>query len=317
MKIILKPEIKKITENLDLFPIIRNGFVAYSEGKSVVPPVGELSFKNPPGDVHIKYGYIAGDKFYVIKIASGFYQNEKLGLSNGSGLMLLFDQKTGKNVALLADEAYLTDVRTAVAGAICAQQFANKIHCIGVIGTGLQARMQVEYLKKITACRKVMVWGRNSEKSKEYCSYMMKLGFDVRICDSPKYITDSCNLIITTTAATEPILFTDDIQPGTHITAMGSDTPAKQELDSNILGKADCVIADSISQCVERGEISHALKDGKLTKNNIVELGHVLNGQHPGRTSQDQITVADLTGVAVQDIQIATAVYESFMENES
>ena len=317
MKIILKPEIKKITENLDLFPIIRNGFVAYSEGKSVVPPVGELSFKNPPGDVHIKYGYITGDKYYVIKIASGFYQNEKLGLSNGSGLMLLFDQKTGKNVALLSDEAYLTDVRTAVAGAICAEEFANEIHCIGVIGTGLQARMQVEYLKKITACRKVMVWGRNSKKSKEYSSYMMKLGFEVKICDSPKYITDSCNLIITTTAATEPILFADDIQSGTHITAMGSDTPAKQELDSNILGKADCVIADSISQCIERGEISHAIKDGKLTKNNLVELGHVLNGQHPGRISQDQITVADLTGVAVQDIQIATAVYESYMENQS
>ena len=231
--------------------------------------------------------------------------------------MLLFDQKTGKNVALLSDEAYLTDVRTAVAGAICAEQFANEIHCIGVIGTGLQARMQVEYLKKITACRKVMVWGRNPKKSEEYSSYMIKLGFKVKICDSPKHVTDTCNLIITTTAATEPILFADDIQPGTHITAMGSDTPAKQELDSNILGKADCVIADSISQCIERGEISHAIKDGKLTKYNLVELGHVLNGQHPGRTSQDQITVSDLTGVAVQDIQIATAVYESYMENES
>ena len=95
MKIILKPEIKHIIKNLDLYPIISKGFVAYSEGKTVVPPVGELSFKNPPGDVHIKYGYIIGDKFYVIKIASGFYQNEMLGLSNGSGLMLLFDQKTG------------------------------------------------------------------------------------------------------------------------------------------------------------------------------------------------------------------------------
>ena len=175
MKIILKPEIKHLTENLDLFPIIRNGFVAYSEGKSVVPPVGELSFNNPPGDVHIKYGYITGDKYYVIKIASGFYHNEKFGLSNGSGLMLLFDQKTGENVALLSDEAYLTDVRTAVAGAICAQQFANEIHCIGVIGTGLQARMQVEHLKEITACRKVMVWGRSTEKSEEYSSYMIKL----------------------------------------------------------------------------------------------------------------------------------------------
>jgi len=109
----------------------------------------------------------------------------------------------------------------------------------------------------------------------------------------------------------------DWIKPGTHITAMGSDTPTKQELDSSILAKADLVVADSISQCVERGEISHALKDGKLAKNDIVELGHVLNGQNPGRTSSEQLTVADLTGVAVQDIQIATAVYESYLEKQS
>ena len=134
------------------------------------------------------------------KIASCFYNYENLGLSNVSGLMLLFDQKTGNNVALLSDDSYLTDVRTAVAGAICAQQFANEIHCIGVIGTGLQARMQVKYLKKITTCRKVMVWGRNTEKSEEYSSYMMNLGFKVKICDSPKYVT--C-LLYTSDAADE------------------------------------------------------------------------------------------------------------------
>ena len=317
MKIIKKDVISKIVESLDLLPIIKVGFVAYSQGRSVVPPVGELSFKEPPGDVHIKYGYIVGEKYYVIKIASGFYENEKLGLPSGSGLMLLFDQETGENVALLADDAYLTDVRTAIAGAICAELFANEIHCIGVIGTGLQARMQVQYLKEITDCRQVVVWGRNIEKSKVYCSDMMKLGFDVKVSDTPKYIAESCNLIITSTASIEPILFADDIQPGTHITAMGSDTPVKQELDSNILEIADLVVADSISQCIERGEIYHALRLGKIMEGKVIELGNVLHGSITGRTSSEQITVADLTGVAVQDIQIATSVYETYMDKQS
>ena len=317
MDIIKKNDISEIVEGLDLIPMIKEGFIAYSEGRSVVPPVGELSFMEPPGDVHIKYGYIAGEKYYVIKIASGFYENEKLGLPTGAGLMLLFAQETGEIVVLLADDAYLTDVRTAVAGAICAEQFSNPVQCIGVIGTGLQARLQVQYLRPITECRDVIVWGRNIEKMEKYKSDMEDLGFDVTLAQSPQYLAEKCNLIITTTASTKPILKTEDIQPETHITAMGSDTPTKQELDSSILAKADLVVADSISQCVERGEISHALKDGKLAKNDIVELGHVLNGQNPGRTSSEQITVADLTGVAVQDIQIATAVYESYLEKQS
>ena len=317
MKIIEKDIILQIVKNLDLMSMIKDGFIAYSEGRSVVPPVGELSFKEPPGDVHIKYGYIKGEKYYVIKIASGFYENEKLGLPTGAGLMLLFDQETGEIVVLLADDAYLTDVRTAVAGAICAEQFANEIKCIGVIGTGLQARLQVQYLRPITECRDVIVWGRNIEKMEKYKSDMEDLEFDVTLAQSPQYLAEKCNLIITTTASKKPILFAEDIQLETHITAMGSDTPTKQELDSSILAKADLVVADSISQCVERGEISHALKDGKLAKNDIVELGHVLNGQNPGRTSSEQLTVADLTGVAVQDIQIATAVYESYLEKQS
>jgi|TARA_B110000495_G_C23042940_1_gene627190 ornithine cyclodeaminase len=310
-----KNEILKIVKNLELIPIIKEGFIAYSEGESVVPPVGELSFKEPPGDVHIKYGYIKGEKYYVIKIASGFYENEKLGLPTGAGLMLLFAQETGEIVALLADDAYLTDVRTAIAGAICAEQFANQIQCIGVIGTGLQARLQVQYLRPITECRDVLVWGRNREKMELYKTDMAELGFFVSLAEIPNEVAEKCNLIITTTASTNPILKTEDIQTGTHITAMGSDTSSKQELDSNILEMANLVVADSISQCIEGGEISHAIKDRKLLKSDIIELGKILNNQHPGRTSKEQITVADLTGVAVQDIQIATAVYEAYMEN--
>ena len=116
MKVVALEQIKAVLPGIDLIPLIEEGFVAYSQGRAVVPPVGELIFKDPPGDVHIKYGYIEREDYFVIKIASGFPDNEKLDLPSGSGMMLLFRQETGEPVCLLHDEAYLTDIRTAVAG---------------------------------------------------------------------------------------------------------------------------------------------------------------------------------------------------------
>ena len=127
MAIILKKDqIIQVIENIDLISSIEKGFIEYSNGNSVVPPVGELLFDKPKGDVHIKYGYIKNDEYYVVKIASGFYDNPSLGIPSSQGLMLLFNQKTGQLVSVLLDEGYLTDVRTAVAGAIAAKYFAPK-----------------------------------------------------------------------------------------------------------------------------------------------------------------------------------------------
>ena len=317
MHILYKKTIKNILEQLDLVPMIEEGFMAYSQGKSIVPPVGELTFDQPPGDVHIKYGYLIGKTYYVIKIASGFWENEKYGIPNGQGMMLIFEQKTGQPRAILLDDAMLTDIRTAIAGQICAQRLSNNIRKIGIIGTGLQARLQVEYLSKITDCKDVLVWGRNTKKMSLYKDDMKKLGFEVVLAESAKSVASQCNLIITATASNEPLLNENDILNGTHITAMGSDTPGKRELGPGIIKSADLVVADSIDQCQERGEIACALRDGDISKQQIVELGDVLSGKKLGRQNEKQITVADLTGVAVQDIQIATAVFKTFLENKN
>ncbi len=314
MKILYEDEIKNILSDLDPLSLIRDGFIAYSEGKCVVPPVGELSFENPPGDVHIKYGYIEGEDYYVVKIASGFFENIDIGIPNGQGMMLLFKQKTGECEAILLDNAYLTDVRTAVAGVICAKEFSNEVESIGVAGTGLQARMQVLYLKNITPCRQVIVWGRNEDKMKVYKRDMEEEGFNVKYSSDIEFLTNNCNLIITATAGTEPLIDANHIKPGTHITAMGSDTPDKQELTTKLLEKADLLIADSISQCIIRGEISHGIRSKLIQKEDLIELGDILNKKVKGRVDPSQITIADLTGVAVQDIQIAKAVYESYKE---
>lgn len=312
MKTYYLDEIKSALQGIDLIPLIEQGFVAYSEGRSVVPPVGELVFRDPPGDVHIKYGYIRGDDYYCIKIASGFYKNKSKGLSTGNGMMLLFKQKTGEPVCVLNDEGYLTDLRTAVAGAISAKYLApEKVSSIGVIGTGRQARLQVEYLKGIVDCKHLTVWGRTPERVAIYEEYMSSKGYDVTACDSPSDVANHSNLLITTTAATEPLLSKDDIAIGTHITAMGSDTYDKQELATDVLSKAGLVVVDSITQSRDRGEIAWSLREGLIEESDLFELGNVISGQSPGRISENQISVADLTGVAVQDIQIATAVYKS------
>jgi len=309
MRIVSLEEIKAVLPKIDLMQEIETGFSAYSNGEVVVPPVGELNFEDPPGDVHIKYGYIRDDDVYVIKIASGFYQNKLLGLSNGQGMMVVFDQKNGKPLGLLQDEGYLTDVRTAVAGAICAKYLApNNIQAIGIIGTGVQARMQLEYLKSVTDCRSAIVWGRSKSALDQYRTSMADSGFIIETTMALDQVTDNCNLIVTCTASEKPLIIKDQIEGKIHITAMGSDTPNKQELDSNVLSKADLIIADSRSQCEVRGEIHHAIKNKIVSMDSIVELGEIINGDRRGRTTSSALTVADLTGVAVQDIQISKAV---------
>ncbi len=310
MKIISLSEIKAALPGLSLLPAIEAGFVAYSEGRAVVPPIGELLLAK--GDVHIKYGYVQDDEYYVIKIASGFYDNPKIGLPSSNGLMLLFRQETGELVSVLLDQGYLTDVRTGVAGAIAAKYLAPAhVQRIGIVGTGTQARQQLQHLAQVSACRDVLVWGRGEAQLERYQHDMEALGFVIECTRETADILRTCNLVVTCTPATVPLLHAADLRPGTHITAVGSDTPEKQELDAAILGLADVVVADCIPQCLERGEIHKAIQSGHITQDDVVELGDVISGKEPGRTSEDQITVADLTGVAVQDIQIATAVYKA------
>jgi len=305
-------EIKKVLSSLDIISSIEAGFVAYSQKKTVIPPVGELILER--GEVHIKYGYLKEDPYYVIKIASGFYDNAEFGLPSSNGLMLLFSQKTGELVSILLDEGYLTDVRTAAAGAVAAKYLAPKnTKRIGIVGTGIQARLQLSYLSKVIECKQVLVWGRGRSQLEMYKTEMEKQGFLIETTLDTTDILRTCNLVVTTTPSRTPLISSSDLQPGTHITAVGSDTPDKQELDSAILKRADIVVADSISQCLLRGEIYKAVQSNQISNDDLVELGDIIAGARKGRTHDNQITVSDLTGVAVQDIQISEAVYKAIV----
>ena len=314
-KIVSLYQIKKSLNFSDLITDLEHGYKMYSDGNVEVPPVGFLHFDDPPGDVHLKYGYIKNDDIYVVKIASGFYNNHELGISSSDGLILVFSQKTGVLQSILLDECYLTDIRTAVGGAVVAKYLApSKVSKIGIVGTGVQARLQLQMLQYVVDCNQFVIWGRNQEKIdlliKDVKSQVgfWPNEFEIEGTTDMNYLTAQCNLIVTTTGATAPLIDADQISLGTHITAMGSDDFGKMELDAKLLQKADLLVADSISQCVHHGEMLQGIKNNYIKEEDILELGNVISNPKLGRTDDKQITIADQTGVAVQDIQIAKMV---------
>lgn len=315
VKILTRKQIEQLVSIPFILEAVEQGFLAYSLGKTVIPPVAALHFDNPPGDCHIKYGYAKAGKYYVIKVASGFYDNPKLGLPAGNGLMLLFDKQTGALLSILLDEGYLTDLRTAAAGGIAAKYLAPKnISCIGILGTGGQAYYQLKLLSFVTKCRKVMIWGRNESKAKKLKDHPDLQEWEIEVVKDLAQLTADCNLIVTTTSSAKPLLFAHQIRAGTHITAVGADDADKQEIDPEIFAIADKVIVDSLNQCIAFGDSSHAIKQGLMQKESLIELGKVIMNSSLGRILESDITIADLTGVAIQDLQIAAAIFEkSFM----
>lgn len=308
-------EIRSVLDVPAAIELIEAGFVALSSGAATVPAVGYLGFERPPGDCHIKYGRIHGDEVFVVKIATGFHENASRGLPTGHGVMLVLSAETGETLALLDDSGYLTDVRTAIAGCIAARYLApDAVECIGIVGAGMQARMQLQYLRHARDCNRVRVWARRREQSAAYRSELSDAGFDVQVAETLQGLCENSNLIVTATAARSPLVRDEWIRPGTHLTAMGSDAPGKQELDPALFARAGVCAVDSLSQCIDHGESHHALAGGYLDETGLVELGDIIAGRARGRSDDDEITIADLTGVAVQDIQIAKAVWQALKD---
>lgn len=302
MRIVFLSEIKQRVSAAAAIAAVEDGFVAVSRGEVTLPPVGHLGFEQPPGDVHLKYGHRRGDDVFVVKIASGFYDNPKLGLPSSNGLMLVFSAKTGAPEAVLLDEGWLTDLRTAAAGAVAAKHLAPRdVAEIGIVGAGIQARFQLDLLRHVTPCRRAVVWARDFTKAQAFAVE----GFVIEPVRTLDELAARARLIVTTTPSREPLLRAEMIRPGTHVTAVGADAPGKQELAAMLFARAAVCAVDSRSQCLHHGDSSHALRAGVVREADFAELGEIIAGTRPGRTAPEQITIADLTGLAIQDIQVA------------
>lgn len=305
---------EQMLEFRDIDPLItkiEKGFSAYSQGLVNMPPVCHMHFEKPLGDLHIKCAAKLQEQFYIVKIASYFPKNTQTKQTSIKGVMLLFNQQSGEPVALFLDEGYLTHLRTAIAGAICAKYLAPKnVKAIGIIGSGVQAKFQLHLLSYVTNCREVWIWSRNDEEMKLYQNSKELKDFKINIAKSAQEVAKNSRLIVTTTPSLHPLLFAQDIHTGTHITAIGSDRPGKQELDPSILELANRVIVDSRLQCFSYGETFCAIQSERLLKSKVDEIGEIILGTKPGRINDEEITVADLTGLGIQDLEIGVAFYQ-------
>ena len=288
--------------------IVERAFAALAGGGVVMPPILSMAIPERRGEVDVKTAYVPGLDCFAIKVSPGFFDNPKRGLPSLNGLMMLFDSETGIVRAVLLDNGFLTDIRTAAAGAVAAKHLAPAaVRVAGVIGAGVQAELQIRVLKLVRDFAELVVWARDGAKAETYALRMGDaLGIAVRVAADAEEVVRAADVVVTTTPARAPLIRAEWLHPGLHITAMGSDAPDKNELDPRIVVEASRFVCDRNSQSAKLGEIRAAIEAGHVGADfRAGELGEICAGSMPGRQSDDEITVCDLTGTGVQDTAIA------------
>ena len=314
--ILRENEIRALLDPAACIQALERAFAAYATGKAQLPPVINLEVPEHGGEVHIKTGHLSGGPYYAVKIASGFYGNTALGLPSSDGMVLVFDAVTGAPAAFLLDHGFITDLRTAAAGALAAKYLARKqIQNVAVIGAGAQARYQTKLLSLVRPFGEARVWGRSADKAETCAKDLRRAGIAGQsvfsVASSVEQAVRGADLVITVTASREPLLRAAWLAPGATVIAVGSDGPDKQELAVEVLARADRIVADSLPQCLRLGEIHHAVEQGAISKERVsAELGEIAAGLKPGRTRDQELIVCDLTGVGVQDVAAASLVME-------
>lgn len=288
--------------------VVEQAFRALAGGKVVMPPILSMDIPDAHGEVDVKTAYIPGFDGFAIKVSPGFFDNPKLGLPSLNGLMILFSAKTGLVDALLLDNGYLTDMRTAAAGAVAARHLAPRdVSTVGVLGAGVQARLQIQAAHLVRPFKKVLVWARDMAKAAACARDINSaIGIEAIATDDPAGLVRDSQLVITTTPSRTPIVQAVWLHPGLHITAMGADQAGKNEIDPAAIAAADLFVCDRVSQSENVGELRSARAAGHLGSIVPPELGQVIAGAKSGRKSDRDITICDLTGTGAQDTAIAT-----------
>lgn len=315
-----EPEIRSLLDPAACILAMERAFAAYSTGQAELPAVSHLDVPEHQGNIHIKAGHLRGGPYYAVKIVSGFLNNPQLGLPANDGMVVVFDAKTGAPCAFLLDNGFITDLRTGAAGACAAKHLAREnVVRVAVIGTGGQARYQLEMLALVRNFTEVRIWGRDSAKA-QACAEDLGRRRGIPACnfavtESVQAAVEGADIVITVTASRQPLVRAEWLSPGVTVIAVGSDEPGKQELHEDVLARADKIVADSLPQCLRLGEIHHAVESGAIAKEKIyAELGEIIAGLKPGRTSDQEIIACDLTGVGVQDVAAASLVMERAKE---
>ncbi len=310
MTILTETDLRRLVKlDLEAVACVENAFRALATEKVAMPPILRLDIPTHRGEVDVKTAYVPGIDAFAIKISPGFFGNPALGLPSTNGLMVLLSATTGVTEALLIDHGYLTDIRTAAAGAVAAKHLARPdAASVAIFGAGMQAKLQLEALKLVRPITEARIWGRDAAKAEAAAGELReRLGIDVRPEPDAAKAAAGADVIVTTTPATEPLIHAGFVSAGQHITAMGSDAEHKNEIAPAVIRMADLYVADSARQTRRLGELHHAIDAAVMAADGeVTELGQIIAGRKHGRRTAADITLADLTGTGVQDTAIAT-----------
>lgn len=284
--------------------VIESVYPIISAGEARMPPIMRIDVGEHNGEIDIKSAYLPGHPGIAVKMSTGFFDNPARGIPSLGGLMVVFDSETGLPRAALFDNGYLTDIRTALAGAVAARHLSNpNASVVAVIGAGAQARLQLEALGLVRDLRSIRVWARDQAKAKSFADDVAgRSGLPVSSHPDVSTAVAGADIVVTTTPATRPLLTRSMIEAGTHVTAVGSDAEHKQELAVDLVAGADLFVCDSIAQSSRLGELRAAIESDISVQ--ATELGQVIGGVVT-RPGPDAITVCDLTGTGAQDTAIA------------
>lgn len=291
----------------EIVETVRWAFIAHARGEIVCPQPGQLLFDQPRGDCHIKYGAERGGATFVVKIATGFYDNPREGLPVNDGIVILFSAKTGQPLAIFQDQGWLTSWRTAAAGALAVLAGApERVRRLGILGTGHQAELQAIWASRALGKVPVTVWGRSASKAENLRARLSDQGVSCSVAYDIGTLLRDCNVVVTCTPAEAPLIQCSLVRPGTHLVSIGADSPGKSELDAELFAHASGIATDDHVACVTHGDFGRALRAGHVTEGADVSLGDVLAGQRVLRSTARDITIVTLTGIAAQDLAIAT-----------
>ena len=298
----------------DLIEPIARVFREYSDRQAEAGFVAMFPAERPElGDVYVKTGSVRGHAIFIVKISPWFAANVAAGNAQG-GLIAVFDSETGHTLAILAEEHYLSDIRTAAAGALAARTLAPAVvRTVGVVGTGVQAFWQPQALFAERPFETLVIWGRDAVKARGLANRLRPLLPEVTIAvyHDLETIVRTSDVVITTTASREPLIRGEWLRPGQHITAVGADDRTKCELDAECLRRTDRLIVDSIETNTNNGDICRALGHGAIRIDQMHgEIGCVLSGALEGRRTDDEITIAKFVGLGVQDLAAAEVALE-------
>lgn len=304
--------VREILRLPEAIAVTRQALIAQAAGQVTQPDPWHLEIPQVQGEVHIKGAYVHGATYYAAKLASGFYANAQAGIPVSSGLSMIADAQTGYPVVIALDNGYLTDVRTAAAGALASDALARtNAEVVAVVGPGTQGALQLRALLELRKPTQLRVYGPNKDRAEAFATRMRKLHtWKVTVTGSAQEAMEGADIVTTATPSREPHLFGEWLKPGAHVTAIGADMDGKRELAPSVLEAAALVAADDIAQCGRVGELQYAA-EAILGGGAVVALGDILTGRSPGRTGDEQITVADLTGLGAEDAAVGAFVAQA------